>query len=105
MRERGSESSRGHGAGAAVQLETGGQLRDRRSDRLGTVLDVACQYAHPKAEPVYNYLVRWDDGQIEALSQAALDGTHGLEVVADPDRPASDAEASRSSSLAYDDTP
>ncbi len=80
-------------------------LRDRRSERVGTVIDVACQYAHPKADPVYNYLVRWDDGQVEALSQAALDGTHGLEVVDDPERGESEAEATRTSSLAYDDTP
>ena len=84
-------------------LEQGSQLHDRRTDRLGTVLEVACQYAHPKAEPVYNYLVRWDDGQVEAFTEAALDGSHELEIVDERDRATSEPQTSRSSSLPYDD--
>lgn len=84
-------------------LETGTQLRDGRGDRIGTVLEVACQYAHPKAEPVYNYLVRWDDGQVEAFTEAVLDGSHELEIVEDLDRGVKDAETSRNSNLPYDD--
>jgi len=45
------------------------------------VLDFACQYAHPKAEPVYSYLIRWDDGQVNALSEAALGGGQGYELI------------------------
>ena len=61
-------------------LEAGRRIRDTRAEREGEVLDHACQYAHPKADPVYNYLVRWDDGQITAISEMALEG-HGLEVI------------------------
>jgi hypothetical protein len=94
------------GRAGRAALEAGTTLRDRRADRLGTVLDVACQYAHPKAEPVYNYLVRWDDGQVEAISEAALDGTHDLELVKEPERQAeSEPQASRSSSLPYEEAP
>ena len=64
-----------------AHLEIGQKLQDRRSGRVGTILEFACQYAHPKAEPVYSYLVRWDDGQVQALSEAALEGGHGLELV------------------------
>lgn len=88
-----------------VSLEVGQKLRDRRSGRYGTVIECACQYAHPKADPVHNYLVRWEDGQVEAFSEGALDGTHELEIVDDPGREASDARATSSSSLPYDDAP
>jgi hypothetical protein len=42
-------------------------------------LDYACQYAHPKADPVYSYLIKWDDGQVQALSEAAVGGPFGIE--------------------------
>jgi hypothetical protein len=56
-------------------------VRDNRANRTGTILDFACQYAHPKAAPAYNYLVRWDDGQIQAFSATALEGGYGLELI------------------------
>ena len=65
---------------AIEPLEAGRRIRDTRAERDGVVLDLACQYAHPKADPVYNYLVRWDDGQITAISEMALEG-HGLELL------------------------
>ena len=59
-------------------LEVGCKIRDTRAEQSGVVLDCACQYAHPKAEPVYSYLVRWEDGQVYAISENALTGGHGL---------------------------
>jgi hypothetical protein len=56
-------------------------VRDPRLDREGEILDHACQYTHPQAAPIYNYLVRWQDGQIEAVAEAAFRGSHGLELV------------------------
>lgn len=56
-------------------------MRNIRTDQEGVVLDFACQYAHPKADPVYSYLVRLDDGQVVAISQAALSREGGYEVI------------------------
>jgi hypothetical protein len=56
-------------------------VRDRGAGRTATIIDHACQYAHPKADPVYNYLIRWEDGQIQAVSEAALHGRQGLDLV------------------------
>ena len=53
----------------------------RREDRLGVILDHACQYSHPKAPPNYSYLIRWDDGQIQAVCESAINSSHGLETV------------------------
>jgi len=39
------------------------------------VLEHACQYSHPKADPVYSYLIRWEDGQVSAISEGALSQT------------------------------
>jgi len=30
---------------------------------------------------VYNYLIRWEDGQVQAFSSAALEGRYGFELV------------------------
>jgi len=62
-------------------LEEGQKLHDVRDDRYGVVLDAARQYSHPKAAPVYSYLVKWDDGEIQAISEAALAEGHGLELI------------------------
>ena len=48
---------------------------------MGVITDYACQYAHPKAQPVYNYLIRWQDGQIQAVTETALEGDFGLTLV------------------------
>jgi len=64
----------------ADQLPEGQKLRDARLSREGVVLDVACQYSHPKAPPIYSYLVRWDDGQVQAISEGALARGQGVEL-------------------------
>ena len=38
----------------------------------GTVLDSACEYAFPGATPKFAYLIRWEDGRVEALSETAF---------------------------------
>jgi hypothetical protein len=63
------------------RLEVGQRIRDTRWRQEGTVLDVACQYAHPKADPVFSYLVRWEDGQVHAISEGAFWGDHGFELL------------------------
>lgn len=62
-------------------LPSGQKIRDRVDRRFGVVMDHACQYAHPKAAPVYSYLVRWQDGQVQALSEAAFNMRDGVEPV------------------------
>jgi hypothetical protein len=61
------------------RLETGQKIRDVRLSRVGIVLDYARQYSHPKAQPVYSYLVRWEDGQVQAISEGALAPGCGVE--------------------------
>jgi len=65
----------------AERLETGQKIRDVRQSRHGIVLDFACQYSHPKAQPVYSYLIRWEDGQVQAISEGALAPGCGMEPV------------------------
>ena len=66
------------GGSRSDALEVGCKIRDTRSDQKGVVLDCACQYAHPKAAPVFSYLVRWEDGQVHAVSENAFSGRNGL---------------------------
>ncbi len=63
------------------RLEAGQKVRDAQNDSMGVVLEYACQYAHPKADPVYSYLIRWQDGQVQAVTETAFDGSSGLQVV------------------------
>ncbi len=63
------------------RLEAGQKVRDARDNAVGIVLDYACQYAHPKAQPVYSYLIRWADGQVCAYTEAAFYGDERLELV------------------------
>ena len=65
----------------AVALEPGQKVRDVNDRSEGVVLEFACQYAHPKARPVYNYLIRWHDGQVCAVTEAAFGGDRGLEPI------------------------
>lgn len=62
-------------------LADGTAVRDTSTGREGTVLEHACQYAHPQAAPVYHYLVRWDDGQVQALGEAAFRPGQGVEIL------------------------
>jgi hypothetical protein len=62
-------------------LEAGQKVRDPQDRGIGVVLDYACQYAHPKAQPVYSYLIRWQDGQVQAVSEAAFHGASGLRLI------------------------
>lgn len=66
-----------------ARLGVGDEIHDSQDSRAGVVLDTACQYSHPKAQPVYSYLVRWDDGQVQAISEAALSPEFGLEPAGD----------------------
>jgi len=61
------------------KLAAGQKVRDVHDKSVGVVLEFACQYAHPKAQPVYSYLIRWQDGQVSAVSEAAFLGD--LELV------------------------
>ena len=76
----GASGSRG-GGNSNGPLQVGRKVRDNSTNRTGTILDFACQYAHPKADPAYNYLIRWEDGQIQAFSAQALEGRYGLELL------------------------
>jgi hypothetical protein len=63
------------------RIATGQRIHDPRGGGDGVVLDYACQYAHPKAPPVYSYLVRWSDGQVCAYTEAAFHGDERFEIV------------------------
>ena len=63
------------------RLEAGQKVRDPQNYGTGVVLEYACQYAHPKADPVYSYLIRWQDGQVQAVTETAFDGSSGIRVV------------------------
>jgi hypothetical protein len=63
------------------RLSAGQKVRDVQARSEGVVLDYACQYAHPKAQPVYSYLIRWQDGQVQAVTEAAFHGEAGLELI------------------------
>ena len=69
------------GGNSGGPIEVGRKVRDNSTNRTGAILDFACQYAHPKADPAYNYLIRWDDGQVQAISSIALEGRFGLELL------------------------
>jgi hypothetical protein len=79
--KRGAEINRMRPRPKAIKkLEAGQKVRDVRDNNEGVVLDFACQYAYPKAAPVYSYLIRWKDGQVQAVSEAAFQGGFGLEL-------------------------
>jgi len=66
---------------ATKRLATGQKVRDVHDRNEGVILDYACQYAHPKAQPVYSYLIRWQDGQVRAVTEAAFSGDASLETI------------------------
>ena len=61
-------------------LEIGQKILDVRENKSGVIKECACQYAHPKAQPVYNYLIQWQDGQIQAITETALAGDFGIQI-------------------------
>jgi len=61
-------------------FDAGQKVHDFYDNRGGQIVDVARQYSHPNADPVHNYLVRWDDGHVEALNERALTSSWGLEI-------------------------
>lgn len=67
--------------GQLEPLADGQKFVDPSDRRTGVVMQHACQYSHPKADPVYSYLVRWEDGQVSAVSEAAFTEHHGLQLV------------------------
>lgn len=77
----GSSGGRGPREPERDPFPIGLRLRDTYHDREGEILDVARQYTHPQAAPIYNYLVRWRDGQVEALAEAAIRSGHGIEIL------------------------
>ena len=76
-----ADAGTGHATREDEPLAVGRAVRDTKERRSGVVVDCACQYAHPKARPVYNYLVRWEDGQIQAICESAFSRDYGLETV------------------------
>ena len=74
----------GGGAGGdRTPLAAGTKVIEISSGREGVVLEHACQYAHPQAAAVFQYLLRWEDGHVEAISETAFRAGAGL-VVVDP---------------------
>ena len=73
----------GDGSGPAIPhpLPDGAEVHESSTGRNGEVLEHACQYAYPQADPVYHYLIRWDDGQVQAVAEAAIGRGRGIEVV------------------------
>jgi len=78
---RRNRSGGGNGGGARIPLAAGTVIAEVSSGREAHIVEHACQYAHPQAAPVFQYLVRWEDGQVEAISEGAFRSDGGLEVV------------------------
>lgn len=74
-RSRGNGNGRRHGVG---KVDVGSRVRDTHANRIGVVLDTARQYAHPQARPVFSYLIRWQDGQVAAISEEAFRRGYGF---------------------------
>jgi hypothetical protein len=79
--ERRGRREGGDGRGARTPLRVGTIVAESSSGLEARIVDYACQYAHPQAAPVFQYLIRWDDGQVEAISESALRNGGGLEVL------------------------
>ena len=65
----------------AEKLEIGQKIHDTLGHQDGVVLDIARQYAHPKAPPIFSYLIRWEDGQVLAIAEAALSGQRRYQIL------------------------
>ena len=53
-------------------LGRGDWVWDRAGQVKGMVQDSACEYAFPGATQKFAYLIRWEDGRVEALSKTAF---------------------------------
>lgn len=64
-------------------LASGRRILDHRNELRGEIVDHARQYAHPNADPVFVYLIRWDDGQVQSITEHALSAKHDYELLDD----------------------
>ena len=61
-------------------LPEGQEVWDSTTSMEGVVIDHAKQYSHPQAAPVYIYMIRWKDGQVGSVSEAAFRHGGGLSL-------------------------
>lgn len=55
-----------------VPLADGQEVVDRGTSMEGVIIDHASQYTHPQAAPIFIYMIRWQDGQVASVSEAAF---------------------------------
>jgi hypothetical protein len=53
-------------------LAEGMEVWDRNSSMDGVIIDHASQFTHPQAAPIFVYMIRWEDGQVSSVSEAAF---------------------------------
>jgi hypothetical protein len=53
-------------------LAEGQEVWDRRTSMEGVIIDQASQFTHPQAAPIFIYMIRWQDGQVASVSEAAF---------------------------------
>ncbi len=63
MREQGKDRT---------PLAVGQEVRDRGTAMEGVIIDHASQFTHPQAAPIFIYMIRWQDGQVASVSEAAF---------------------------------
>lgn len=63
MREKGKDR---------IPLAAGQEVLDRSTAMEGVIIDQASQYTHPQAAPIFVYMIRWQDGQVGSVSEAAF---------------------------------
>ena len=61
-------------------LPDGQEVWDRTTSMAGAVIDHARQYTHPQAAPIFIYMIRWQDGQVGSVSEAAFRPGGGLSL-------------------------
>jgi hypothetical protein len=76
-RNRPNSSGRTSGE-AGMPMPNGTVIQDKQNSTHGEIIDHASQFTHPQAAPIFMYLVQWQDGQVSALSEAALKPMYGL---------------------------
>ena len=53
-------------------LADGQEVWDRSTSMDGVIIDHASQFTHPQAAPIFIYMIRWEDGQVASVSEAAF---------------------------------